>query len=77
MAAAQSNLAPMSLNELLPEVRELTAADKLRLIRILAEEVQADVTRLDAGRTYVVATPAFEPGAAEALLKELQVTSCN
>ena len=62
----------MSLNELLPEVRELAATDKLRLIRILAEEVAADVTPLDSGRTYVLATPAFEPGAALALMHELE-----
>ena len=62
----------MLLNELLPEVRELAATDKLRLIRILAEEVEADVVLPDPGRTYTLATPAFEPGAAEALLKELE-----
>lgn len=61
----------MLLNELLPEVRGLAATDKLRLIRILAEEIEADVTPLDPARTYALATPAFEPGAAEALLKEL------
>ena len=32
----------MSLTELLPSVRRLPASDKLRLIRILAEELEPD-----------------------------------
>jgi len=62
----------MLLNELLPAVHELAATDKFRLIRILAGEVAAEVTPLDSDRTYVLATPEFEPGAAEALRKELE-----
>jgi hypothetical protein len=67
----------MSLNEIIPEVCNLSAADKLRLIRVLAEEVdvEPDVTPLEHGRTYVVATPTFEPGAADVLLRELQAAS--
>ena len=63
----------MSLTEILPDVRSLSAADKLRLIRVLAEEVdlEAEVAPLEHGRTYTVATPVFEPGAAEALRREL------
>lgn len=64
----------MSLNELLPEVHELAPADKLRLIRILAEDIEADVSPFEPGRTYAVATPTFEPGAAEALMMELETT---
>ncbi|MBI2929457.1 MAG: hypothetical protein HYY24_27655 [Verrucomicrobia bacterium] len=63
----------MSLTEILPRVRNLAAADKLRLIGILAEEVAADVAPLESDRTYVVATPVFEPGAAEALMDALRV----
>jgi len=67
----------MSLSEILPNVRSLSAADKLRLIRLLAEDVDAapDIAPLEHGRTYVVATPLFEPGAAEVLLRELQSAS--
>ena len=65
----------MSLAELLPSLRELPAAEKLQLIRILAEEVAADVAPLDPQGTYVVATPAFERGAAELLMSELQTAS--
>lgn len=62
----------MSLAEILPRVRDLAPADKLRLIGILAEEVAADVTPLEQNRTYIVATPVFEPGAAEALMDVLR-----
>ncbi len=67
----------MSLSEILPNVRGLSAADKLRLIRILAEDVDAepDIAPLEHGRSYVVATPVFEPGAADALLRELRSAS--
>jgi hypothetical protein len=64
----------MSLSEIIPSVRELSAADKLRLIRVLAEDVAPDsgVTPLESSRTYVLSTPVFEPGAAQALLEELK-----
>ena len=65
----------MSLTELLPSLRELPAAEKLRLIRILAEEVAADVSPIDPRGAYIVATPTFEPGAAETLMRELQIAS--
>jgi len=67
----------MSLSEILPNVRSLSAADKLRLIRLLAEDVDAtpDIAPLEHGRTYFVATPVFEPGAADALLRELRSAS--
>ena len=64
----------MSLADILPNVRSLAAADKLRLIRILAEDVDAgpDIAPLEHGRTYVLATPIFEAGAADALRCELE-----
>ena len=67
----------MSLAEILPSVRSLSAADKLRLIRLLAEQVDltTEVAPLEHGRTYVVSTPVFEPGAAEILLRELKAAS--
>ena len=65
----------MSLAEILPRLRELTTEDKLRLIRILAEEVEANVGPLERDRTYTVATPVFEPGAADALMDELRAAS--
>jgi len=67
----------MSLAEILPNVRSLSAADKLRLIRLLAEQVDLDtqIAPLEHGGTYVISTPVFEPGAAESLLHELEVAS--
>jgi hypothetical protein len=65
----------MSLAEILPRIRELTPADKLRLVAILAEEVAAEVAPLEHDRIYAVATPVFEPGAAEALMDELHAAS--
>ncbi len=47
----------MLLNELLPGVRELAATDKLRLIRILAEEIEADVMPLDPNRRIAARAP--------------------
>ena len=64
----------MSLAEIIPNVRSLSAADKLRLIRILAEDVDAgpDIAPLEHGRTYLLSTPVFEAGAADALRRELE-----
>jgi hypothetical protein len=64
----------MTLSEIIPDVRNLSAADKLRLIRILADEVdpETDIAPLQHGHTYTLATPTFEPGAAQALMRELQ-----
>ena len=65
----------MSFAEILSHIHELTPNDKLRLVAILAEEVAADVAPLEHDRTYAVATPVFEPGAAEALMDELRAAS--
>jgi hypothetical protein len=64
----------MSLAQLLPDVRQLSVLDKLQLIRVLAMDIDtADaVEPLEHGRTYRLATPVFEEGAAEALLAELK-----
>jgi hypothetical protein len=67
-----TNSAGLSLTEILPRVHNFAPVDKLRLIGILAEEVAADVTPVERDRTYDIATPAFEPGAAEALRDALR-----
>jgi len=69
----------MSLAEILPSVRSLSAADKLRLIRLVAEQLALDIeiAPLEHGRTYAVSTPVFEPGAAEILLRELAAASTH
>lgn len=49
----------MSLIELLPSVRQLPALDKLRLIRILAEELDSneDIYPLQPNKIYYLPTP--------------------
>jgi hypothetical protein len=63
----------MSLAQLLPDAQLLSVSDKLQLIRMLAMDIDTEdpVQPLEHGRTYRLATPAFEHGAAEALLSEL------
>jgi hypothetical protein len=67
----------MSLAEVLPNARALPAADKLRLIRLLADELDLDqdIAPLEHGSTYLIATPEFEQGAAAALMRELEATA--
>ena len=49
----------MSLTELLPAVHQLPALDKLRLIRILAEELDSneDIYPLQPNKIYYLPTP--------------------
>jgi hypothetical protein len=79
MRSADQIKMSMSLAEILPEVRSLSAADKLRLIRLLAEQVDAEgeIAPLEHGRTYVVSTPVFEPGASAILQRELETASAH
>jgi len=59
----------MTLNEIMPSARLLPAADKLKLIRFLAVEIDDGdlVHPLEHGMTYQLQTPHFEPGAADEL----------
>ena len=63
----------MTLDEILPSARLLPAADKLRLIRFLAVEIDHEdaVAPLEHGKTYALQTPQFEDGAAQALMQAL------
>jgi hypothetical protein len=66
----------MTLADLLPAVQQLPAADKLRLIRILAEELDTgeDITPLVPHRVYYLATPYETFGAGQALLNAMSAT---
>lgn len=59
------------------QLKNLPLAEKLEIIRLLTLEVdQADVIEvMNARQEYHLATPAFEPGAAETLLAELQAAA--
>lgn len=60
-----------TLPEIVPAARMLSAFDKLKLIRILAEELEnsKDFYPLESGKTYDLATPYNMFGAADILAK--------
>ncbi|BAZ51783.1 hypothetical protein NIES4103_44410 [Nostoc sp. NIES-4103] len=66
----------MTLSELLPMVRKLSAPEKLKLIRILAEELDTneDISPLEPFKTYDLPTPYNSFGAAEVLMQALTQT---
>lgn len=63
-----------SLTEILPSVRRLPATDKLRLIRILAEELDAgdSVWPIEQNKVYHLPTPYNTYGVAETLMNALE-----
>lgn len=63
----------MKLAELLPMVRQLSAPDKIRLIRILAEELDTseDISPLEPQKIYYVQTPYDAFGAGETLMQAM------
>lgn len=63
----------MSLTELLPSVHELPALDKLRLIRILAEDLDSDedIYPLQPNKIYYLPTPYDSYGVGRLLMAEL------
>ena len=60
----------MSLAELLLSVRQLPASDKLRLIRILAEDLDTDedISPLQLNKLYYLPTPYNSFGAGRSLM---------
>jgi hypothetical protein len=64
----------MTLVELLPAVQQLPVAEKIELIRILAEELDAagDIAPLVPYKVYELPTPYGAHGAAETLLQALR-----
>jgi hypothetical protein len=62
----------MSLTELLPDIHTLSRLDKLRLIQILARDIEHDEAELIApGRSYPVWSPDRAYTAAAAMLDAL------
>ena len=64
---------PMTLTEIVPAVRMLPAFDKLRLIRILAEELESakEIFPFESGKTYYLPTPYNSYGAAAILAEAM------
>ena len=60
---------PITLTEIVPAVCMLPALDKLRLIRILAEELESakEIFPFESGKTYYLPTPYNSFGAAVTL----------
>lgn len=64
----------MTLSDLLPAIRQLSAPDKLKLIRILAEELDTNenISPLEPFKTYDLPTPYNTFGAGETLMQAMK-----
>ncbi|MFB2770399.1 hypothetical protein ACE1AT_14075 [Pelatocladus sp. BLCC-F211] len=64
----------MTLDEVLPVVRNLSATEKLKLIRILAEDLDMteDISPLEPFKTYDLPTPYNSFGAGAVLMEALK-----
>lgn len=64
----------MTLAEVLPAVRRLSATEKLKVIRILAEDldVAEDISPLEPFKTYDLPTPYDSFGAGAVLMEALK-----
>lgn len=69
----------MTLTEILPAVRQLRLVDKIRLIRILAEEldVEQNIFPFEPYKVYYLATPYNVFGAGKALMDAMNVADTN
>lgn len=66
----------MKLTEILPMVRQLSTPDKLKLIRILAEQLDTneDISPLEPHSVYYLPTPYNSFGAGEILMQAMQLS---
>jgi hypothetical protein len=64
----------MTLTEILSVIRELSVADKVELMRILASELETsdDIYPLEPHKTYYLETPYDTFGAGEALMEAMK-----
>lgn len=64
----------VTLNDIIPAVRKLPSVDKLRLIRILAEELDKNeyIFPFEPNKVYDLPTPYNTFGVAEILMNTLQ-----
>ncbi len=71
--STDNNPRAITLAGILPDVRQLPSSDKLRLIRILAEELEGDESShaLKPDKTYNLPTPYDTFGVGEVLMDAL------
>ncbi len=69
----------MTFAEVLPAARQLATAEKLKLIRILAEDLEAieDISPLEPGKTYDLPTPYDCFGAGAILMEAFKKCDAN
>lgn len=67
----------MTLTELLPAIRQLSPSEKLKLIRLLAEDLDKaeDISPLEPFKTYDLPTPYNNFGAGAVLMEALKQQS--
>lgn len=69
----------MTLAEVLPAARQLTASEKLKLIRILVEDLDTaeDISPLEPFKTYDLPTPYNSFGVGSVLMDTLNQSDSN
>lgn len=69
----------MTLAEVLPAIKQLSATEKLKLIRILAEDldVEEDISPLEPFKTYDLPTPYDSFGAGTILMENLKQSDAS
>ena len=69
----------MTLNDVLPAIRQLSASEKLKLIRILAEDLDIadNIAPLEPFKTYDLPTPYDNFGAGVVLMETLNQSNEN
>jgi hypothetical protein len=69
----------MTLTDLLPSIRQLSPPEKLKLIRILAEDLDTaeDISPLEPFKTYHLPTPYNNFGGGEILMEALNQSVSN
>lgn len=67
----------MTLTELLPAIRQLSPSEKLKLIRLLAEDLDKaeDISPLEPFKTYDLPTPYNNFGSGAVLMEALKQQS--
>ncbi len=66
----------MTLTELLPSIKQLSHLDKIKLIRLLAEDIESreEITPLEPGKSYDLPTPYNTFGAGAILMQAMEST---